>query len=238
MSSSYPPPDPSQHPQHQGAVYASHQQGLPSMSLYQPPMPDESVVGNGMSAQSLHGQGTEQRQPRSNALQPYSGIDTSTGRKFSLEVVQQPQRARMCGFGDKDRRPITPPPCVQLRITDLATGRDVDFNKIEHTCYVLNVDLWSEDGQREVNLVRHSTTTPSISSTSPASYSQIADSTPAFAHILPSNRDNGYGQASLGYTSPLAPPPMVPPYGIASYGQGKLKPSTTNEFRTLIALGR
>ncbi|CAG8567276.1 4554_t:CDS:2, partial [Dentiscutata heterogama] len=29
---------------------------------------------------------------------------------YRLEVSQEPIRARMCGFGDKDRRPIDPPP--------------------------------------------------------------------------------------------------------------------------------
>lgn len=64
-----------------------------------------------------------------------------------LECLQQPKRARMCGFGDKvrdrvscrvydflwrklthlqDRRPITPPPCVRLYVTDLATGKEAD----------------------------------------------------------------------------------------------------------------
>lgn len=48
------------------------------------------------------------------------------GIRYELLVVQQPKRARMCGFGDKDRRPITPPPCVKLIITDVATGKEVD----------------------------------------------------------------------------------------------------------------
>ncbi|RUP42779.1 velvet factor-domain-containing protein [Jimgerdemannia flammicorona] len=39
-------------------------------------------------------------------------------RQFKLEVAQQPLRARMCGFGDKDRRPITPPPILQLKVYD------------------------------------------------------------------------------------------------------------------------
>ncbi|OMJ21215.1 hypothetical protein AYI69_g5922 [Smittium culicis] len=34
--------------------------------------------------------------------------------KFDLEIVQHPLRARMCGFGGKDRRPIDPPPAVRL----------------------------------------------------------------------------------------------------------------------------
>ncbi len=43
-----------------------------------------------------------------------------------LVVEQQPKRARMCGFGDKDRRPITPPPCVRLIVTDFNTDKEVD----------------------------------------------------------------------------------------------------------------
>lgn len=51
-----------------------------------------------------------------------SANGTST---YRLVVEQQPKRARMCGFGDKDRRPITPPPCVKLVVTDLQ-GKEVD----------------------------------------------------------------------------------------------------------------
>jgi hypothetical protein len=36
---------------------------------------------------------------------------------YRLEVSQQPIRARMCGFGDKDRRPIDPPPVVRLLVS-------------------------------------------------------------------------------------------------------------------------
>ena len=31
-------------------------------------------------------------------------------------MVQNPVRARCCGFGEKDRRPIDPPPILQLFI--------------------------------------------------------------------------------------------------------------------------
>ncbi|RKF53210.1 Velvet complex subunit 2 [Erysiphe neolycopersici] len=93
-------------------------------------------------------------------------INTCLGAR--LVVVQQPQRARMCGFGDKDRRPITPPPCVKLIVTDLDTGKESDFkvlSTIEHGMFVLNVDLWSADKKSEVNLVRQTANSPSISST-------------------------------------------------------------------------
>lgn len=37
---------------------------------------------------------------------------------FELVVCQQPLHARMCGFGEKDRRPIDPPPIIQLIVRD------------------------------------------------------------------------------------------------------------------------
>jgi hypothetical protein len=72
--------------------------------------------------------------------------------------------------------------------------------------YVLNVDLWSEDATKEVNLVRHTTSTPSISSTTQASFGSIESVTPAYAHILPSNRPD--------YAPQVSYPPAVNPYSV------------------------
>lgn len=62
--------------------------------------------------------------------------------------------------------------------------------------FVLNVDLWNEDGAREVNLVRSSTGSPSISSTTPYSYTTLnggdASMMPYTQHVLPSNRDAAF----------------------------------------------
>ncbi|KAG0000289.1 hypothetical protein BGZ80_006390 [Entomortierella chlamydospora] len=35
-----------------------------------------------------------------------------------IKIVQQPLHARMCGFGEKDRRPVDPPPIVQLLLDE------------------------------------------------------------------------------------------------------------------------
>lgn len=83
--------------------------------------------------------------------------------KYTLVVEQQPQRARMCGFGDKDRRPITPPPCVRLVITDKNTGEEVDYKGLEGSFFILQVDLWDKDAVREVNIVRASASSPAVS---------------------------------------------------------------------------
>ncbi|KAF9651073.1 hypothetical protein BDM02DRAFT_3111084 [Thelephora ganbajun] len=77
-------------------------------------------------------------------------------RHYSLEIVQHPIRARMCGFGDKDRRPLAP-----AAVAKLVVRRDddtiVDVDEIDYTFFLATVDLWSEDGKQEMNLVLHPT---------------------------------------------------------------------------------
>lgn len=91
----------------------------------------------------------------------YSGVKGDY--RYELRVEQQPQRARMCGFGDKDRRPITPPPCVRLIITHKDTGLEIDPESIEGAFFILQVDLWDKDAMREVNIVRASSSSPAVS---------------------------------------------------------------------------
>ncbi|EXJ91754.1 hypothetical protein A1O3_00304 [Capronia epimyces CBS 606.96] len=61
---------------------------------------------------------------------------TIDGRRitYRLEVVQQPEKARACGSGPRssaDRRPVDPPPVVELRVfcndTDITMGYDATF---------------------------------------------------------------------------------------------------------------
>lgn len=101
---------------------------------------------------------------------PYVGV--KNGNRYRLSVEQQPIRARMCGFGDKDRRPITPPPCVRLIVVSDDTGSEIEIEKVDSTFCILQVDLWNEDCTQAVNLVRHSSASPtvSISSSTVASY--------------------------------------------------------------------
>ncbi|KAJ5911189.1 Velvet factor [Penicillium subrubescens] len=42
----------------------------------------------------------------------------STQSRYHLHVRQQPMAARACGAGDRDRRPVDPPPIVQILLTD------------------------------------------------------------------------------------------------------------------------
>ncbi|KAL4257734.1 hypothetical protein AB1N83_010497 [Pleurotus pulmonarius] len=47
------------------------------------------------------------------------GVGGAGTLEYELTVRQEPKQARMCGIGGKaDRRPIDPPPIVQLRVID------------------------------------------------------------------------------------------------------------------------
>lgn len=42
----------------------------------------------------------------------------STSSRYHLHIRQQPLAARACGAGDRDRRPVDPPPIVQILLSD------------------------------------------------------------------------------------------------------------------------
>ncbi|CAL1701292.1 unnamed protein product [Somion occarium] len=79
------------------------------------------------------------------------------GRKlYTLEVVQDPQRARMCGFGDKDRRPLAPAAVAKM-VVKREDDSIVDPDDVDCSFFLVTVDLWSADGKHEMNLVLHPT---------------------------------------------------------------------------------
>ncbi|KAJ5887628.1 Velvet complex subunit B [Penicillium taxi] len=146
-------------------------------------------------------------------LAPISTIHD--GRIWALQVVQQPIRARMCGFGDKDRRPITPPPCIRLIVRDQHTDKEIDINEIDTSFYVLTVDLWNAEGNSEVNLVKHSATSPSISTAMSSSYPPPPQSmSPTYP---------GYGQ------NPYAPP-VGYPQQVNNYYGGAQQMTYQNQY--------
>ncbi|KAF2645666.1 hypothetical protein P280DRAFT_465454 [Massarina eburnea CBS 473.64] len=164
----------------------------------------------------------QQPQPHPQHLDSHGQPQSATANRFyKLEVGQQPVRARMCGFGDKDRRPITPPPCIKLIVMD-PTGREIDATEVDSTFFVLTVDLWDMEAQREVNLVRHSSGAPtvSISSSSTTSFPPPPERP---MYIVPMAQDP-YGRA-LPYSAPHYPSgqyaahagaPPTYPYGAPS----------------------
>ncbi|KAG0260958.1 hypothetical protein BG011_001464 [Mortierella polycephala] len=105
-------------------------------------------------------------QPRSSDEYDDSDVDPNE-LTYSLEIVQQPLRARMCGFGDKDRRNVTPAPVLKL-VAKTSEGRLISASHLSKQAFVVTADLWHEDETSERNLVLIS----SIPSSKTAAYAQ------------------------------------------------------------------
>ncbi|KAG8218532.1 velvet factor [Butyriboletus roseoflavus] len=102
------------------------------------------------------------------ARPPHSEPASLVSRYYSLQVVQHPLRARMCGFGDKDRRPLAPAAVAKM-VVHREDNSIVDVDELDCSFFLVTVDLWSADGKREMNLVLHpSSSTDRYVSTIPA----------------------------------------------------------------------
>ncbi|KAG8908759.1 hypothetical protein FRB99_002997 [Tulasnella sp. 403] len=85
-------------------------------------------------------------------------------RNFDLVVRQQPKQARMCGVGGKaDRRPIDPPPIVQLRVItpgDTTAGlppitNDKESSEfLQNPYYFMFASLAAPDSDEELHLLK------------------------------------------------------------------------------------
>ncbi|KAJ7780922.1 velvet factor [Mycena metata] len=147
---------------------------------------------------------------------------------YSLEMVQHPLRARMCGFGDKDRRPLAP-----AAVARMVVKRDdhslVDVDDIDCSFFVVTVDLWSEDGKFERNLVLHpssgeryvpvQTTKPRRRGGSTTGPHRSGNQTPTSRSTPTPFRPGGGGGESVGLI------PFFPSYGTSSNTNSNYFPS-------------
>ncbi|PLW26884.1 hypothetical protein PCASD_23006 [Puccinia coronata f. sp. avenae] len=93
--------------------------------------------------------------PSTSTHNPQAGRSSVQTRHYELRILQQPVRARMCGFGDKDRRLLTPPVIVELLILESQTGMQINISEVDTSFFVLNADLWDSRGAHEQNIVMH-----------------------------------------------------------------------------------
>ncbi|KAI0089059.1 velvet factor-domain-containing protein [Irpex rosettiformis] len=98
----------------------------------------------------------QQPAPALNSWGSWSPESPYGRRYYSLEVVQNPIRARMCGFGDKDRRPLAPAAVAKMHVQRPDSSL-VDVDEVDCSFFLVTVDLWSADGTKEMNLVLHPT---------------------------------------------------------------------------------
>ncbi|KAJ2397123.1 hypothetical protein GGI05_000796 [Coemansia sp. RSA 2603] len=80
-------------------------------------------------------------------------------QKYDLEMAQHPIRARMCGFGEKDRRPLDPPPVVRLRVRD-ENGDYMQSEDVEVWKFVVSATLWAPHTDSDRSIVVNPNTLP------------------------------------------------------------------------------
>ncbi|ORZ05514.1 velvet factor [Lobosporangium transversale] len=73
-------------------------------------------------------------------------------RTYELQMAQNPIRARMCGFGEKDRRPMDPPPIVRLIVRN-EDGTPIDVSQMDVNFYMVMADIYSADTKTPCTLV-------------------------------------------------------------------------------------
>ncbi|KAI8333744.1 velvet factor-domain-containing protein [Blakeslea trispora] len=108
-----------------------------------PNFPNTNTLITGPSQQNKKPY-TEVKAPNIVDCSPYND------RIYNLEIIQQPLRARMCGFGDKDRRPISPPPILKLTVTT-KSGQIINPDMLDVSFLVVMCDSCIEVATRDNN---------------------------------------------------------------------------------------
>ena len=71
---------------------------------------------------------------------------------YQLQIRQQPIAARACGYGERDRRVIDPPPILELQVVNSRNSR-LDWEEMKYKFNVLHCTLWNEAGDAETPVV-------------------------------------------------------------------------------------
>ncbi|KAK4232073.1 velvet factor-domain-containing protein [Podospora fimiseda] len=71
--------------------------------------------------------------------------------EYHITVRQQPFAARSCGFGERDRRVIDPPPIVQLTISDSSLSQEELGRRLRHQFSVVHCSIWDELGTKDMS---------------------------------------------------------------------------------------
>ncbi|KAF5962442.1 sexual development regulator velC [Fusarium bulbicola] len=77
----------------------------------------------------------------------------SADNRFELQIRQQPIAARSCGFGERDRRVIDPPPIVQLLIKDASLTQEETAKHLRYPHYVMSCSIFDETGSCDASFM-------------------------------------------------------------------------------------
>ncbi|KAI9734559.1 MAG: hypothetical protein M1834_002160 [Cirrosporium novae-zelandiae] len=69
--------------------------------------------------------------------------DSESPSRYRLHIRQQPIAARACGYGERDRRVIDPPPIIQLFLSDFDPNSDEDLSLVQYQFNIVHCSLYS-----------------------------------------------------------------------------------------------
>jgi hypothetical protein len=68
---------------------------------------------------------------------------------YIISLRQEPIAARACGFGERDRRVIDPPPILQMNINESGASPDEINSKLRNPFSVIHCELWNAETDNE-----------------------------------------------------------------------------------------
>ncbi|KAH0373257.1 hypothetical protein KCU65_g658, partial [Aureobasidium melanogenum] len=120
------------------------------------PQQNSPIPSNSPSSGSLDS-GTSPRERPSAITEKFSRLPSfaapSPNLRYELNMRQQPVAARACGFGERDRRVVDPPPILELKVIDTETGKvDSENTPYVYTtlhCTLINSMTYKDESQIE-----------------------------------------------------------------------------------------
>ncbi|KAH0000519.1 hypothetical protein KCU78_g15333, partial [Aureobasidium melanogenum] len=120
------------------------------------PQHNSPVASNSPSSGSLDS-GTSPRERPPAIAEKFSRLPSfaapSPNLRYELNMRQQPVAARACGFGERDRRVVDPPPILELKVIDAETGKvDSENTPYVYTtlhCTLINSMTYKDESQIE-----------------------------------------------------------------------------------------
>jgi len=147
----YDSPHPAVHIKIPQAPFTAGPNSRPVPPLPQSPPSTQSSASPRQEAKSMSISNLLSSDSNTNGKQVMPAARPIPVSEYRITVRQQPSAARSCGFGERDRRVIDPPPIVQLTIHDDSLTPEERTRKLRHQFSVVHCSIWDERGIKDMS---------------------------------------------------------------------------------------
>ncbi|KAI0199644.1 hypothetical protein F4808DRAFT_461527 [Astrocystis sublimbata] len=105
-----------------------------------------------LSSEQNQGPTTASESHKGPVCQPERSRSTTKGTStYRISIRQQPVAARSCGYGERDRRVIDPPPIIQMSIEDPTASEEDIRQRLTHSYSIMHCTIWNETGDQDMS---------------------------------------------------------------------------------------